>query len=227
MTETSADASSQGWRSRTVERSLQTARARAVNRGSRFIAAAQELLAQSDRPDFTLQDVVDHARSSMRTFYLHFASKDDLLIAVLEEEMYAFAQLCRDEIAASKTTDPRDHLKVMIDVLLSEISSDSRHGRLSRALTIYYMHLFETSPEQLSHAIKPQYDMTLELVQAGVDAGVIRTDIAPAKLAELFMRLSSSVAHSRLLGNELGVEPIDAQEAWLFCLGGLDRPRTD
>ena len=225
MTETDVDASSsQGWRGRTVERSLQTARARAVKRGTRFIAAAQEILAETNQPDFTLQDVVDRAHSSMRTFYLHFASKDELLLAVLEEEIRAYVEMTRDAIEASKSTDPLDHLNIMLQTMLSEISSDSQHGRLSRALSIYYMRLLESSPAELAHAIQPQYDLTLELMQAGIAAGVVRQDIAAEKLAELMMRLNVSVAHSQVLGNQTGAEPIDATDAWQFCFGGIQQP---
>lgn len=225
MPEIDQDTAVQGWRSRTVERSLQTARARAVKRGSRYITAAQELLAQTNRPDFTLQEIVDHSRSSMRTFYLHFASKDDLLLAVLEEEIGAFVDMAQKGIKASKSTGSLDKVRIVIETMLSEISSDSPHGRVSRALAIYYMRLFETNPEELSLAIQPLYELVHKIVEAGVVDGDIRTDIEAAKLAELVMRLIVSVAQSQVLGNQTG-NPIDANDAWQFCFFGLSKPRA-
>jgi AcrR family transcriptional regulator len=225
MADADVEAPTQGWRSRTVERSLQSARARAVKRGSRYITAAQELMAKTNRPDFTLQDVVDHSRSSMRTFYLHFASKDDLLLAVLEEEIDAFVDMTRKAIAASKSTDPLDHVNAVIQTMLGEISSDSPHGRVSSALAVYYMRLLESNPEELSHAIQPLYDLTLEIVEAGVAAGCMRSDLAAEKLAELVMRLMVSVGQSRALdGHTRG--SLNADDAWRFCLGGLCHPNA-
>ncbi|MGV0791463.1 TetR/AcrR family transcriptional regulator [Mycolicibacterium sp. XJ1819] len=225
MTDTANKTAAQGWRSRTVERSLQTARERAVKRGSRYIAAAQELLAKTNRPDFTLQDVVDQSRSSMRTFYLHFASKDDLLLAVLEEEIVAFVDMTRKAITASKSKDPLEHLNIMVKTLMSEISSESSHGRVSRALSIYYMRLFESNPEELAHVMRPWYELTLEILRNGVDAGTVRDDISAEKLAELVMRVTVSTAHSQTLGGRpTGTEPITAADAWRFCLGGVSQP---
>src|SRR5580693_5669518 len=68
-TETSPDPLDAGWRSRAVERSLRTARARAVTRSDRFIAAATQLLVETGRTDFTVQDIVERSQMSLRSFY--------------------------------------------------------------------------------------------------------------------------------------------------------------
>ncbi len=73
------------WRERAVERSLRKARARAVTRSDRFIAAANALLQETGRTDFTVQEIVERSKMSLRSFYQHFASKDDLLLALFEE----------------------------------------------------------------------------------------------------------------------------------------------
>src|SRR5258705_13087374 len=72
------------WQRQSMQRSLQTARARAHARSDRFVKAATRLLQEKGNTDFTVQDVVDRSRMSIRTFYKYFASKEDLLVAVYE-----------------------------------------------------------------------------------------------------------------------------------------------
>src|SRR6202046_220827 len=72
------------WKRLSVERSLQGPRARAQERTDRFVGAAMELMAERGSIDFTVQDVVDRSKMSIRTFYNFFASKDDVLVAVDE-----------------------------------------------------------------------------------------------------------------------------------------------
>ena len=86
------------WHRRVVGRSLRTARARSIDRGSALIRAAAALLERSDGEGFTVQDVADEAGQSLRTLYQYFESKDDLLLAVFEEAMAAYARLVRDAV---------------------------------------------------------------------------------------------------------------------------------
>src|SRR5262249_41896556 len=72
------------WQRQSVDRSLRSARARAHARSDRFVAAATRLLEEKASTDFTVQDVVERSKMSIRTFYKYFASKEDLLVAVSE-----------------------------------------------------------------------------------------------------------------------------------------------
>src|SRR5215471_15549283 len=78
------DASIPAWKRQSMQRSLRSARARVHARSDRFVAAATRLLREKGSTDFTVQDVVDRSRMSVRTFYKYFGSKEDLLIAVCE-----------------------------------------------------------------------------------------------------------------------------------------------
>src|SRR4051794_41950676 len=73
------------WRERAVERSLRNARAKAMSRSDRFIEVAMELLSETGRTDFTVQELVERSKTSLRSFYQHFGSKDELLLALFEE----------------------------------------------------------------------------------------------------------------------------------------------
>src|SRR3546814_13448751 len=57
------------WQRRVVSRSLRTARARSIDRGSTLIRAATALLERSGGDTFTVQDIADEAGQSLRTLY--------------------------------------------------------------------------------------------------------------------------------------------------------------
>jgi AcrR family transcriptional regulator len=101
------------WQKRSVERSLQGARARAQQRSDRFVNAALELIEEDDGIDFTIQDVVDRSEMSLRTFYTFFDGKDSLLLAVYETILRTLAiPLLREE--CDKQSDPVLRLRALL-----------------------------------------------------------------------------------------------------------------
>ena len=67
------------WKQRAVERSIKTAKLRAAQRVQRFLDAAQAIITEKGSTDFTVQEVVDRSRQSLRSFYLQFDGKHELL----------------------------------------------------------------------------------------------------------------------------------------------------
>ncbi len=58
----------------------------AAGHRQRLLAGLASALRERSYWDITVADVVRHARTSRRTFYEHFAGKQDCLIALLQEE---------------------------------------------------------------------------------------------------------------------------------------------
>src|SRR5262245_63585982 len=73
------------WKQRAVERSTRAAKLRAEQRVQRFLDAAQAIITEKDNTDFTVQEVVDRSRQSLRSFYQHFDGKHELLLALFED----------------------------------------------------------------------------------------------------------------------------------------------
>src|SRR2546421_888816 len=97
------------WREQAVSRSLDSARLRAESRVQRFIDAAFELLVDSEPgKDFTVQDVVERSGQSLRSFYQYFGGKQELLLALFEENVRATADQVREHIA--EENDPLERL---------------------------------------------------------------------------------------------------------------------
>ena len=118
------------WKRQSVERSLQGPRARAQARTDRFVGAAMELMGESGNIDFTVQDVVDRSKMSIRTFYNFFASKDDLLVAV-HETILATEVVPRMRAKCEAETDPIARVKAYV---LGIYELTSNPGPASRAL---------------------------------------------------------------------------------------------
>src|SRR6476469_9358420 len=101
--ETSDDANEPAWRQRAVSRSLNAARSRAEQRVQRFLDAAFELIDEKGTTEFTIQEVIDQSKQSLRAFYQHFDGKDELLLALFEETV---REASEDLETVANTDDP-------------------------------------------------------------------------------------------------------------------------
>jgi AcrR family transcriptional regulator len=204
------------WQRQSVDRSLQPARVRAGERSDRFVAAAIDLMQVSGSIDFTVQDVVDQARMSIRTFYNFFASKDDLLVAV-HETVLAEQATSRLRARCAAESDPVRRVRAYIDGIY-ELTADA--GPVSRALTTYRNRLAETRPDDLERAFQPLVTLVAELVGEATAAGRLRSDLDPEVAAHMLHHAVLAAIHARILAadHEAGV---DADELWAFCAHGL------
>src|SRR5258708_31563853 len=73
------------WRERAVSRSVDAARSRAELRVQRFLDAAFELIDERGTTEFTIQELVERSKQSLRGFYEYFDGKDELVLALFEE----------------------------------------------------------------------------------------------------------------------------------------------
>ncbi len=217
MTELDAAAEA-SWRERAVERSLRTARAKAVSRSDRFIQTATELLSETGRTDFTVQELVERSKTSLRSFYQHFGSKDELLLALFEEVIRMATVQWRQEF--EQEDDPIAGLERFV-VLLYGQAIDTNAGGMPRALTSYHLQLAESRPQDYARVLAPMKDFLVELVEAGVREGAFRDDIEPETLAIILLQTLVAAAHMHALGAHLAGEPLDAERLWAFCVGGL------
>src|SRR6187401_3797143 len=103
------------WKQRAVERSIKTAKLRAAQRVQRFLDAAQAIIIEKGSTDFTVQEVVDRSKQSLRSFYLQFDGKHELLLALFEDALSRSADQIRAAVAGH--TDPIERLKVAIELL--------------------------------------------------------------------------------------------------------------
>jgi AcrR family transcriptional regulator len=204
------------WQRQSMQRSLQSAHARAHARSDRFVAAATRLLQEKGNTDFTVQDVVDRSKMSIRTFYKYFASKEDLLVAVYETVVARKAvPLLRKRI--DKFKDPMLRLKAYVVCL---VDLTAKTGPVGRMLINYQNRLAESRPADLAAAMKPQFELLVELIGDIARTRPLRRDLTVETAARLTHYTVLAAAHGRALGSE-GAVDIQAETIWQFCLSGM------
>jgi AcrR family transcriptional regulator len=208
---------SDSWRERAVERSLRTARERAVSRSERFIAVATELLHETGSLDFTVQDLVERSQMSLRAFYQHFASKDELLLAVLEDAIRTFVDGLR--IRIEPEPDPLEQLRIYVTSFYG--AGESANRRASAALSRYLLALTSAEPSDLARVIEPQVTLLSEIVTEGVQSGRMRSDVTAPALTILVTQTLMSAVEMNILGTQLTGEPIRGEDLWAFCRGAV------
>jgi AcrR family transcriptional regulator len=205
------------WQKRSVERSLEQARLRARARSDRFVNAALDLLAEREDTDITVQDVVDRAMMSIRTFYAFFDGKDSLLLAVYETIMTkTVVPTLRERCTAP--ADPVMRVRALLDALFE---LNAMPGRLARALSVFHYRLAETQPDNLRHALIPLHSLVTELMTGVAEAERLRTDLPLATVVELLEEVLLATTHAAVFAG--GKPPTKPDDLWAFCSAAILR----
>ena len=212
------------WQQRAVDRSLGTARARAVSRSGQILAAARELTEETGGLDFTVQDIVDRSGLSLRSFYKHFGGKDELLPALLEELLREFADDLRRDVDAYD--DPVERLRAYVTSFHQRARISSSHG--GRAFGDYHVRMLEVRRDEFAAAIEPQVKLLQEIVESAMSAGRIRTDLSAPDVTGLLTVTLISAAQMSLLDVRLSDSPLDPERLWAWCAAavGAEWPAT-
>jgi AcrR family transcriptional regulator len=203
-------------RQRAVERSTRAAEQRAEQRVQGFLDSAQQLLAERGTTDFTVQEVVDRSKQSLRSFYQHFDGKHELLLALYEDALSASAVEIREAVA--RETDPLGRLRLAVRWLYDR----SRHDPARRRplFSDFALQLMIKHPAQVATAQLPLLAVFTELVERAAEAGAIPAG-RPRRRASLVMQTAMFTAQSPTVPVGGHAAPVTAEEIWEFCLGGV------
>ena len=215
------DAHEPAWRQRAVSRSLHAARSRAEQRVQRFLDAAFELIDEKGTTDFTIQEVIDRSKQSLRGFYQYFDGKDELLLALFEDSVLESAADLRDVVAAESDPLARLHaFTVRLHEWCEPADAARKRGSHNRRpISEFSVQLAVAHPERVKAALEPISRMLLELVEEARAAQAIH--VADTKRAAALVQ--QTVMYS-WFGNRLAPnarQRISAEETWQFCLKGL------
>jgi AcrR family transcriptional regulator len=206
------------WRERSIERSLANARAKAQSRSERFIRAAEEIMRETGSTDFTVQELVEHAHTSLRSFYQHFRNRDELLLAVFEE---LFGYVAADFSKRVADIDsPPEALRALL-VYTSDIPETAQGQLLNRAFSTYHRHLAESNAAEYARILSPLYEVVLAILRDGVANGDFRDDIEPEAMALLITQTMLAVGQVLSLGAQLGDLTLTPETLFQFFVGGV------
>jgi AcrR family transcriptional regulator len=204
------------WRQRAVERSTRAAKQRAEQRVQGFLDSAQELLGERGTTDFTVQEVVDRSKQSLRSFYQHFDGKHELLLALFEDALSTSAIQIREAVAGE--TDPLRRLHLAVQRLYEQSHHDPTDRR--PLFGDFALQLMVKHPAQVATAHLPLLAVFTELVEQAGAAGAIPAG-KPRRRAFLVMQTVMFTAQSPGVPAGSHATPVTAEEIWQFCLGGI------
>jgi AcrR family transcriptional regulator len=211
------------WKQRAVERSTRAAKLRAEQRVQRFLDAAQTVITEKGTTDFTVQEVVDCSRQSLRSFYQHFDGKHELLLALFEDALRRTT--VQIAAAAEGKPDPVEALRTAVQLLFELSRPDPAAHR--PLFTDFAPQLLLSHPAEVRRAHAPLLDLLTTLVTGGVAAGKLRDDVDPRRAAALTMETvmftaqTSGSARLSDNGGGSGGRAVDADEIWDFVAHGI------
>jgi AcrR family transcriptional regulator len=199
------------WRQRAIDRSTHSARLRAAKRVQRFLNSAREIIAEKESTEFTVQEVVDRSKQSLRSFYQYFDGKHQLLLALFEEEMDLAVTRLKE---ATTQGEPLDRLQAAVK-LLYELCSPGRTS-VQPLFSEFAQRLVVDHPDEVAAAYAPQVEYLASIVEDAADAGLLRPG-RPRRLAAIVLQ-TATVTAGRNLG---GRHAITGDEVWEFCLHAI------
>jgi TetR/AcrR family transcriptional regulator len=205
---------------RAVERSaaVQRSRSRIARQVREMLAAAGRLI-DTQGDEFTTAQLCAEAGVALQTFYRYFASKDELLLAVIADAMTDACE--RWAAAAAELPDPLGRLKYYLTSTLGPLNSRGVAAAKARFIVSTRWQLHRNYAEELAEAEKPFVDLLRVEVNAAIADGLLDSPDSewdPWFLADLARSVFHFYAFVPYTDDELDVVK---ERLWRFCLSAL------
>lgn len=187
------------------------------SRASRFMRSALSILGETGRTDFTVLEVVERSKTSLRSFYQHYSSKDELLLALIDKIMAESTRQWRD--ATAGLAAPKA-MQVLVDRICLPAESSTQDS-INRGLTFYNDHLAESLPREYARVLSPLHELISDILNRGIADGDFRADLDVDPTSALIMQVVLGAMRLRALGAELNGVPIQGADIYRFCIRGL------
>ena len=194
-----------------------------VTRGDRFIKTAVAILGETGRTDFTVQEVVARSKTSLRAFYQHFSSKDELLLALFDRTIAQSVQ-----IVARRNHRTGQHLGAEAGDRPPQSTTGIEHPGQpqSGAEPLQPAPGRDPSPRIRPGAL-PLHQLIRDIVGQGITEGVFNPGLDVGAAAAIVMQTVVGAQRLHWLGTELNGTPIDAGQLYDFCSRALGIRDTD
>lgn len=183
----------------------------------RFMRSALSILGETGRTDFTVLEVVERSKTSLRSFYQHYSTKDELLLALVDKIMSESTAHWRADIAE---LDAVAALRALVEKISAPAAS-TKQDSINRGLTFFNDHLAESRPQEYARVLAPLHALIRDIIAAGIAEGVFRSDPDTDTTAALIMQTLLGALRLRALGAELNGTPIEGRHIFGFCAHSL------
>jgi AcrR family transcriptional regulator len=148
---------------------------------ARILEAATRVFAEDGYAGASMARILDTAGATKGGFYFHFASKQELALAVMGAQLDQW--FAETMAAASRHERAVDQLFAVPRVLTEQIRSGRGLASFQRLLADLCAD--EQLRDQVESGIRPWVDATAQQFQRAMDEGDLRPDLDPRAMAEL------------------------------------------
>jgi AcrR family transcriptional regulator len=186
-----------------------------------ILDAAWDLVEAGDG-EFTVKQVAQRANVALQTFYRHFGSKDELLLAMLEESISAGTQAF---IADSAGRPPVERLRRLVTAPLL-LPYDEHAQRIIRWRARERQRLLDVFPDAVEAVFEPYRVALVDAIVAVCGSGdAVCAD--PELAGTVVMHLVQTMTHA-VQGGGLHAPPdAVAAQIWELCWSGLAARQED
>ena len=202
---------------RSAERVIEPRYSAYGEEAQRLIQAGVVELAEKGTLDPRVADIVRRAGLSNKAFYRHFKSKDELLLAVLEEMMRQRVSDFETQLADG--TEPLDRVRAWIWAVL-ETAFDPERAAVQRPLLVHQGRLLGS----LSDALWGHVAYLVGLLQSALEdaqaEGQLDSQVEPARDAEVIYHLAMGWMHGRVIARVIPPRE-EAERVLEYAMRGL------
>jgi AcrR family transcriptional regulator len=191
---------------------VQRSRVRSVEQARTIIEAGRRLIER--KGDFTTQELVKEAGVALQTFYRYFESKDQLLVAVLEDLIGSQTRV--RETQAAEITDPVARLRFYVSWPLHTLGDPNAVGQ-ARMITADHWRLQQLLPDDMAQVDRPLVELIERtLIEAAAIGALSPSD--PKQDARLIIELIRTMFHHYAFASlDRQIDEI-TEHLWSFCL---------
>lgn len=206
------------WAERAADRSpvMSRTRSRSIQQTRDIVGAARRLIAVKGS-SFTTQELVKEAGVAMQTFYRHFAGKDQLILAAIEDIVAESTE--EYEQAVRALPDPLSRLRHHLMAVVAPLASNPS---LARFVTSEHWRLRERFPDEIAVADQPFVDLIERELREAQDLGLLPPS-DPGRDAAMIAQIAMSVFHHYSFARDPWSPEALGNYLWEFCIGGLTR----
>ena len=189
------------------------------SRSNRFMRSALAILGETGRTDFTVLEVVERSKTSLRSFYQHFSTKDELLLALIDRIMFESTARWREDTDGLDATTALHRLVQRISAPAASSTQDS----INRGLTFYNDHLAESLPGEYARVLSPLHVLIGDILRRGIAEETFYDRLNVDTTATLIMQTVMGAMRLRVLGAEIHGIPIDDEHIYEFCVRSVKK----
>ena len=215
---TTAPSADSTWADRAAARSpiVQRSRDRSIQQATQIVDAAIELIEEKGSA-FTIQELAKHARVALQTFYRHFAGKDELLLAVIEQTISG--SMVGFQARAMEEPDPLGRLRVYITATVSTLDNESQDAS-RRFITAEHYRLHQLFPDELTAANRAFTEMLIPEIRAATELGQLAPNDVEADAWFVTELVMATFHHYAYASHSVPTDQL-VENLWRFCYAGL------